>query len=464
MTTSTYLDRYRSLAYAEQKKNLLIEELLQRVAQLEDAYEQEKLDHNREKRFNREIQVHEMELMEQLSRFQLSTNRKPYIIALLDGSGIIFQDEFLKKGGQGGKLAAQKLHQELEVFVANQLPSARSPKVLVRMYVNVKGLNEACVRGGITTDPALLEDFTRGFNSGYPSFDIVDIGAGTDSAHDKIAEAFELNLYNCHCHQLLLGCADEKSFFQILGDSLHDKDLMGRVTLIEALPFGENLNAVRASFRTMSCSEIFRESKICPIWSPWKAAVATQPRSLLTPSPKLETKPSPPRASLTRTSTSVSAPLSPYTSSSRPSSPEEEFQVVRGKAAAAPARPKVVERNKFGQRVDRLDLKNINQQEMNRLKKLKLCNFYYLQGECPVDDCQHDHSHKLTRNEHVILAAIARMIPCRYGLECDEPECTYGHRCPYSEPGERECHWGSSCRFDPASHGIDTTIVKVTKI
>lgn len=63
-----------------------------------------------------------------------------------------------------------------------------------------------------------------------------------------------------------------------------------------------------------------------------------------------------------------------------------------------------------------------------------------------------------------MLAAIARMIPCRYGLECHDPECTFGHRCPYSEPGQRECHWGSSCRFEAASHGIDTTVVKVTKI
>ncbi|RAH49826.1 CCCH zinc finger protein [Aspergillus brunneoviolaceus CBS 621.78] len=459
MTATTYLDRYRNLVLTEQKKNLLIEELLQRVAQLEDAYEQEKLDHEREKRFNRDIQVHEMELMGQVSRFQLSMNRQPYIIVLLDGSGFIFKDAYLKKGTQGGNLAAQKLHDELEAFNANQLPSAKGPKLLTRMYINVKALSETCIRGGITTDPSLLQDFIRGFNSCYPSVDIVDTGAEADSAHNKIAEAFELNLYNCHCHQILLGCADENSFFQVLGDHLDDKDLMGRVTLLEALPFGESLNAVSSSFRTLQWPEIFRDSKIFPIWSPWKAAVATQPRSQLTPSPKPETKLSPRSANQASTTPSVSLSLA----SSRPSSPEEEFQVVRSKAAA-PAQPKVVERNKYGQRVDKLDMKKINQQDMNRLKKLKLCNYYHLQGDCPVHDCQHDHSHKLTRSEYVMLAAIARMIPCRYGLECHDPECTFGHRCPYSEPGQRECHWGSSCRFEPASHGIDTTVVKVTKI
>jgi hypothetical protein len=38
------------------------------VTELEGVYRQEQLDHEREKRFNRDIQIHEMELMEQISR------------------------------------------------------------------------------------------------------------------------------------------------------------------------------------------------------------------------------------------------------------------------------------------------------------------------------------------------------------------------------------------------------------
>ncbi|PYH44007.1 CCCH zinc finger protein [Aspergillus saccharolyticus JOP 1030-1] len=447
MTAITYLDRYRNLVHTEQKKNLLIEELLQRVAQLEDANEQQKLDHEREKLFNRDIQLSEMELMGQVSRFQLLMNRQPYIIGLLDGSSFIFQDEYLKKGAQGGKLAAEKLHDELEGYVANQLPTVKDLNILIRMYINVRGLSETCIRGGITIDSSLLEGFIRGFNSCYASMDIVDTGA------------FALNLYNCHCHQILLGCADEDSFIQVLGDNLKDRELMGRVTLFEALPFEGNLDVIKSSFRTMRCTDVFRDSKIFPIWSPWKAAVATQPRTELTPSPMPEPKQSPRSVNNASTNPSTSISLA----SSRPSSPEGGFQVVRSKAAK-PTRPKVIERNKYGQRVDKLNLKNINQQDLSRLKKLKLCNFYYLLGECPADDCQHEHSRRLTKSELVILAAIARMIPCRYGLECDDPDCLYEHRCPHSELGQKECHWGSNCRFEPAAHGIDTMIVKVTKI
>jgi hypothetical protein len=67
MATQAYLERYRQLSALDQQKNDFIEELLQRVTALENSFQQEKLDHERETRFNREVQVHEMELMDQIS-------------------------------------------------------------------------------------------------------------------------------------------------------------------------------------------------------------------------------------------------------------------------------------------------------------------------------------------------------------------------------------------------------------
>lgn len=46
------------------------QELLQRVTDLETSFQQEKLDHQRETRFNRDIQMHEMELMQQISQIK----------------------------------------------------------------------------------------------------------------------------------------------------------------------------------------------------------------------------------------------------------------------------------------------------------------------------------------------------------------------------------------------------------
>jgi hypothetical protein len=104
---------------------------------------------------------------------------------LLDGGGIIFKDEYLQQGEQGGHNAAEKLHAALQEYVSGNFP-INSPKIITKMYVNLKGLSDLCVRGGVTTEPALIEDFVRGFNASYPLFDLIDIGSGKESAHDKI--------------------------------------------------------------------------------------------------------------------------------------------------------------------------------------------------------------------------------------------------------------------------------------
>ncbi|PYH66802.1 CCCH zinc finger protein [Aspergillus vadensis CBS 113365] len=456
MTAPEYLERYKQLASIEQDKNILIEELLQRVTELEAAFQQEKLDHEREMRFNRDIQLHEMELMQHIARIKAIMDREPFIVVLLDGTGIIFKDEFLQRGEEGGKVAANKLAIALKDYVASNFPGLDNPKIITRMYVNLKGLSEMCVRGVISTDPSSIEGFAKGFNNGHPLFDLVD--TGLDNAHDKIAEAFRVNLYNCHCHQIFLGCADTNAYAQILVDIMEDIDLVGRVTLIEGITFEKDLAKIKAAYRVSQFPEILRNTKITPVWAPWKAAVASKPPPALTPSPKPGAVP----LSRTSTSTSTNASTSMSSTSARPSTPGE-FQVVQSKSVMS-ARPKIVERNKYGQRVDRVDFKSIPREEMNRLKKLKLCNLHYLLGECTIDNCQHDHSRKLTKSELSVLTAIARMTPCRYGLDCDDPECTYGHRCPHTEPGKKDCYWGSNCRFDPAAHGIDTNIVKLTKV
>ena len=113
-------------------------------------------------------------------------NREPFIVVLLDGNGIIFKDDLLQLGEEGGRKAATELSFAVEDYVTNKFPSIISPKILTKMYVNMKSLCDACVRGGITTDPSILDEFARGFNGSSPLFDLIDVGLGQNAAHDKI--------------------------------------------------------------------------------------------------------------------------------------------------------------------------------------------------------------------------------------------------------------------------------------
>lgn len=44
--------------------------MLLRLQELEDMYKRESLDHDREKRINRDIQLHELQLMDQISKMK----------------------------------------------------------------------------------------------------------------------------------------------------------------------------------------------------------------------------------------------------------------------------------------------------------------------------------------------------------------------------------------------------------
>ncbi|EEA29015.1 hypothetical protein TMatcc_002624 [Talaromyces marneffei ATCC 18224] len=453
--------RYEQLKLVELSKNDLIEDLLRRVSELEDAYHQVKVEHEREIRYNRDIQLHEMELMEQIKRVKKIMDREPFVIVLLDGDKTLFLDQYIRAGEQGGKDAANKLAADLGEYVSEHLPNVASPKIVVRIFANVKGLGNTYHQAAIIDKTLVMDDFVRGFNESGLLFDFIDVGQGKGSAEDKISETLKLNIYSCHCHQIYLGFSHKNGCTELLQETMEDIDLTGRVSLIESIPSEKELDDLKASFRITQFSGIFRSTEISssPIASV-KTPVKTQ-NAMLSPHPR--------SASLTRTSTNTSTSSATPTSwsswaSVTASNPGDvTLQSLKPASAAAPKTP-VVERNKLGQRIDRMDFKSVSKEELSRIKKMKLCNLYFLLGECPNTNCYHDHDYKLSKEEKDVLRAVARMTPCHFGMTCDDPKCIYGHRCPQSETGKKECHWGSSCRFEPAQHGIDLNVVKVTKI
>ena len=62
---------------------------------------------------------------------------------------MIFDDSLLQKGEQGGRDAAGYLWSAIREYVSLNLPDVPSPKIVARVYANVKGLADACYKGGI---------------------------------------------------------------------------------------------------------------------------------------------------------------------------------------------------------------------------------------------------------------------------------------------------------------------------
>lgn len=142
-------------------------------------------------------------------------------------------------------------------------------------------------------------------------------------------------------------------------------------------------------------------------------------------------------------------------------------------ALASPGRSEGIPRNRKGQRVDTLC--NFDKTEVDRVRRLKMCNVHYLRGECPYGDkCTHKHDRIATKPELETLRVVARMASCRNGSSCEDTKCIYGHRCQApprldkgkwnTSDGGKTCIFGSDCVFPGELHNIDTIIVKMVKV
>jgi hypothetical protein len=294
-------------------------------------------------------------------------------------------------------------------------------------------------------------------------------------------EIFKLYLHDVHCHQILLGCSHDNGYARLLDDTMGDAMLVDHITLLEGVPFERELAGLQASFKTIKFDNMFRSTKLAtpyqlrtaqpgpiqrplqtisaniPIGSPLAQTYSNSTIDEGTPSTTASTTskcntPAPTWATMT------AAPFIPSTSSPAARS--------NTKSGTTPVKSTPgINRNRLGQRIDDMD-DSIPNEDIKRVKKLKLCNVFYLNGgdACTNARCTHDHDYNITKNDLRTLKQVARMTPCYFKTECDDPKCIYGHRCPQSQPGSKECWYKEDCRFAGWGHGIDTRICKTTKV
>ncbi|MCJ1339697.1 hypothetical protein MMC09_004987 [Bachmanniomyces sp. S44760] len=451
---------YEELRGTEHAKNTLIEDILQRLDTVTNLYEQEKLDHARESRFNRQVQLEQQSLNSELRKARAAVERDQFVLVLIDGDGMIFEEYLLIQGEAGGKEAADKLWNCVKDYVHQKLPDLPSDfRIVTRIYANLKGLGDVCSRSGILSSPSQLEDFARGFTGTKQLFDFIDVGSGKDRADDKISELFKLYLHNSHCRHILFGCSHDNGYARLLED-ISDRPVIDSVTLLEGVPFERELAALKSKYETTRFNGLFRTSKVnmYPQYSQGLAPPTSQSQSSSYQSPyqnltqRSSTSATLNPAANTWANAAIAAP--PTHMASPPPTPKPQ---------SSSARIHGIQRNRFGERVD--PIMKYDKEEVNRVRKIKMCNVHFLRGDCPYgDECTHTHFYKPNKNEIQTLKFVARGTPCRFGTACDDEKCIYGHNCPVAKPGAKECIFGDNCRFDKDMHGVDSKVVKTTKV
>lgn len=302
-----------------------------------------------------------------------------------------------------------------------------------------------------------------------------------------------MNISNPYCKHILFGCADGEIYAPILRQLAENFQTKSRVTLLYGTQPDHRLVALCLAETPMG--NIFRDTKVdTPIsvdQSPEISLVPALLRDSISPPPS-SSSPATTSYSGSRTATGIAYPAIVESHSRKVSEisnqsanvavPVTSWAMAAKKGAAVKAPPKQVvsekeqlpadgiRRNRKGQRIDP-PTPEFKKDEVNRVKKLKLCNAHHLRRNCQYADgkCEHDHSYKCNPKELETLKLVARMSACIHGSECSDVGCIYGHRCPFpgSKQGgskEKPCINGAECRFPAEMHNMDTTAVRRLKI
>ncbi|KAK4541043.1 hypothetical protein LTR36_008412 [Oleoguttula mirabilis] len=499
---ASFWGRYEHLKSQDSMKNVLLEDVITRYENLVLKHNEYVMAHEEEDETLKAFHRREQTLMTSVNTLQNILNRDPFVLVLIDGDGMIFNNNFLRDGETGGRQAAAVLHDAVQKWsVEAVIETPPDVKVVVRVYANLGGLADVCTKAGLISSPNQLAEFARGFTRGKTLFDFVDVGAGKDRADGKIAETFKLYLYDYHCRQILFGCSHDNGYARLL-EQYTDAEPLRRVTLLEGTPFEKELAIL--PFPTVKLGSIFRESKISVPGSvdlltgqPPRPRIDSRGLSATSGvfTPRTNSPFSPGRGPIPQldgqTTISQRLPhlrnnsIASSGNSSESASANSWATVAKTSSARlyselpptptnSTSPPKSILRNLKGQRVDQT--LEYDRDEVLRLKRLKMCNQHYIGNGCchynagKPDKCPHRHDVKLSNQSRYTLRVVARETPCKKGFECDDAKCIYGHRCPFplategSSRGSGMCLNGDNCRFPREMHGVDTKVVKRTLV
>ncbi|GAB7357987.1 hypothetical protein MBLNU230_g0154t1 [Neophaeotheca triangularis] len=487
---SVFWERYEEVQAHNLEANRLLSEVIRRYEHVTRLHQNSINGTTAEREWFRACKQKEAKQAATIKTLHDLLNLDPHVLVLIDGNGMLFDNDLFNAGERGGRKAAVALHgavSEWAVQTVTQCPS--NVKIIVRVYANIRGLVDICTRAGIVDSPGKMEDFARGFNGSMALCDFIDAPNG-NSAEAKIAEIFKLYLNDYHCRQILLGCSQVGfKYVSMLKEHSEDAQAKSRITLMESTPISHDLAML--PFQTAKFPGIFRDTKInltgenarnlrehtnvlngIATFSP----IAT-PRSLTPASAPIGSH-LPVRQQPSRQDSTSSAGVPSENGSGRSNGAFTWSAVARTnqhkpvttayqRENAEPS--KDVKRNKQGYRLD--DIPEYNREEVQRVKGLKMCNQKYLgiNGCCHrPEKCPHRHDLVPSNAELKTLRVVARETPCKKGTGCEDPYCIYGHRCPYPAATEgsmrgAQCVAGVDCRFPLEMHNMDRTPVEQKK-
>lgn len=172
--------RHGQLKSVEHDKNDLIEDILARyeavLGQCQNLLDQADIATRDQSEPAQKAAAYRMERDHLLGLL----NRNPFVVMLIDGNKMLFTDEYIRGGQQGGQAAALILREVMNDWAPRFVVSlGKEFQLSVKIYANFQDLATRLVKAGIINSPFMFEDFARGFSAIY---DLVDVGSGNMSS------------------------------------------------------------------------------------------------------------------------------------------------------------------------------------------------------------------------------------------------------------------------------------------
>lgn len=463
MPQSCYRERYARMKQMDHDRDVLIEDLLRQVESGPQQLQQLQLSYSRGAKDHHELKSKADALQHEIDSMRALLDRNSYVTVLIDGDALTFPKAYLTRGEQGGLQASKLLTDAIREFATNNIPHLNLVNLNVKLFLNTRAVTDTLIRGKIVDSSATFDGFLRGLLRSDATWDVVDTSLVKGLTATKIKESYRHDFINVHCHQIFLAALADPELDALL-DETPDIPVHERVTLLEA-------NGIQARDRfEHEIQSLSFDSVLCKL-APQKSPQAP-PAKVASPAlARVETNSSSKTISSAQGSATSTPALTwaamtaqPLASKASENRSSTSTPVSTSKTPPLPHATTTVPRNKHGQRVDAVDT-SIPYQELQRIKRMKLCNVFYLQGKpaCP-GGCNHSHTYPLKAAEKNVLKEVARMTPCHFRTDCDDPSCIYGHRCPQSKPHKMDCYYKEECRFYGWGHGIDDKVVKVHNV
>ena len=243
----------------------------------------------------------------------------------------------------------------------------------------------------------------------------------------------KLFVENVHCKHIILCASHDNSYTGFLRRFVHNAKVSDHITLVESIPFPDELAKLSPSFLLTRFNNIFRETKLptrrlSKIGEAAPASAALTVSYASTASKQLDGASQITQAFLTGPVRSKSTQ-----NNVKAGEPLQEIWV-----------------NASNQRVDP-KLPYYNKDIANSLKNRKLCNRHFLTS-CNYDNCQYGHKASLDSSERAALRYVARLGICENGTTCRDPCCVASHMCRYGV----KCNQLDSCRYPAYMHDLET--------